>query len=119
MLHSIALSSNDPESCDLIITFIWDVLKERSDKKWRRIEKTMTLTEMILKHGSDQIIDLIRRDLWRVQQWREYRVMEGQKEVGGGIRHKAAGIADLIADSQQLEVERQKAWQLSERMTSM
>eukprot|EP00401_Gymnodinium_catenatum_P029171 CAMPEP_0117466050 /NCGR_PEP_ID=MMETSP0784-20121206/4942_1 /TAXON_ID=39447 /ORGANISM="" /LENGTH=441 /DNA_ID=CAMNT_0005259979 /DNA_START=56 /DNA_END=1378 /DNA_ORIENTATION=- len=118
-LQGIALQSKDPECCQLIAQHVWQVLGERSDKFWRRIQKTLALVEVLLKYGSDQIIDDIRRDVWRIQHWKEHRVMEQGKEVGGGIRAKASTVIELCSDQDYLAQERTKAMALSAKMGGM
>jgi epsin len=118
-LQGIALQSTDQADCQVIIGHVWNVLQEKSDKKWRCVQKCLTLVEVLLKHGSDMIIQEIRRDLWRIQHWKEHRVSEGGKEVGGGIRAKAELIVALCSDEDTLRQEREKAMALSAKMTGM
>eukprot|EP00928_Gymnodinium_smaydae_P060305 TRINITY_DN4390_c6_g1_i2.p1 TRINITY_DN4390_c6_g1~~TRINITY_DN4390_c6_g1_i2.p1 ORF type:complete len:198 (-),score=26.44 TRINITY_DN4390_c6_g1_i2:59-571(-) len=119
VLQGIAIQSANPDDCQLILQHVWTVLSDKSDKNWRAIQKTLALVETLILHGSDMIIEDIRRELWRIHNWKMHRVMEAGKEVGGGIRGKATTIVDLLGDSELLQQERSKAMALSAKMTSM
>eukprot|EP00425_Heterocapsa_triquetra_P046918 CAMPEP_0195069712 /NCGR_PEP_ID=MMETSP0448-20130528/13951_1 /TAXON_ID=66468 /ORGANISM="Heterocapsa triquestra, Strain CCMP 448" /LENGTH=267 /DNA_ID=CAMNT_0040101347 /DNA_START=1 /DNA_END=800 /DNA_ORIENTATION=+ len=119
VLQGIAAATQDQNDCEFVIQYVFDVLKEKNDKKWRRIQKSLTLIEALLKYGSDYAIDSIRRELWRIQQWREHRVMEAGKDVGSGIRFKAQSIVEMCNDSQMLQQERDKAQNLSTKMSGI
>lgn len=118
-LQAIATATNNMEDCDMVMSFIWKILQEKKDKEWRRIVKTMALLEVILKHGSERAIQDIRRDQWRIQQWKEFRFMEEGKDVGAGIRSKAAAILEMLTDEEYLQEEKEKAQKLSQKMTSV
>ncbi|CAK9096371.1 Epsin-2 (EPS-15-interacting protein 2) [Durusdinium trenchii] len=73
---------------------------------------------MILKHGSERAIQDVRRDAWRIQQWKEFRYMEEGKDVGSGIRSKSSAILEMLADEELLTEEKEKAEKLKQKMTS-
>merc|ERR1719247_355016 len=122
-LHAIAMETHDPNDCNIITTHCMGILTDvrKRDKKdeWRRIYKALVLLETLLKHGSERCIEDIRGDIWRIQQWKEYRFMEKGKDLAGGIREKAAVIAELVNDARELQREREKAHALSQKMTGM
>ncbi|CAJ1382951.1 unnamed protein product [Effrenium voratum] len=55
-LQAIAQATSNMEDCDLIMSFLWKILQEKKDKEWRRVVKTLSLIEMIVKHGSERAI---------------------------------------------------------------
>lgn len=116
-LQAIAQATQNMEDNDVIMAFLWKVLQEKKDKEWRRIVKALALIEMILKHGSERAIQDIRRDAWRIQQWKEFRYMEEGKDVGSGIRSKASSIIEMVTDEELLTEEKEKAENLKKKMS--
>lgn len=114
-LQSIASASHDPLDCSVIRSHVWGVLDDR-DKKWRRIFKALTLTEILLKYGSEQMLEYIKTDLWRIQQWTDHRITENGKDVGAGIRAKANAIVDLCSNPGTLRAVRYESQQLAAKM---
>lgn len=114
-LQNIAFATFD--NCDVVIQFLWQVLNLNGKaKNWRRVLKALTLVVALLMHGSNQAIEVIRTELWRIAKWKEHRVQEGERDVGGGIREKASCIVDLCNDPAQLQRERDKAQDLLQRV---
>jgi epsin len=107
-LHSIALATHDAVDCNVILSHCFKLLEDRK-KDWRQVFKSLTLLETLLKHGSERCIEDIRTDLWKIQQWKEYRFMEQGKDVAGGIREKATNIEQFCNDKSFLQKERDKA----------
>eukprot|EP00931_Biecheleriopsis_adriatica_P102392 TRINITY_DN77368_c0_g1_i1.p1 TRINITY_DN77368_c0_g1~~TRINITY_DN77368_c0_g1_i1.p1 ORF type:complete len:674 (-),score=155.62 TRINITY_DN77368_c0_g1_i1:97-2079(-) len=118
-LQAIASSTQEMESCDFIMNFLWKVLQEKKEKEWRRIVKALSLIEVILKHGSERAIQDVRREQWRIQQWKEFRHMEDGKDVGSAIRFKVSTILEMLSDEELLQEEKDKAAKISQKMTSM
>merc|ERR1719162_1600740 len=94
-----------------VLKEIFKVLDEK-EKQWRRVFKGMVLVETILKRGSPRIIEDIKQDKYRIQKWQEQRVMEGGKDVAGGIRQKAGYILYMLDLPAELNQERQKNFEM-------
>ncbi|CAE7677741.1 unnamed protein product [Symbiodinium sp. CCMP2592] len=112
-LQAIATATTIMEDCDMVMSFIWKILQETQEKEWRRIVKTMSLLEVILERGSERAIQDIRRDQWRIQQWKDFRFMEEAKDVGADIRSKAAAMLETLTDEEYQQKEKENAQKLS------
>merc|ERR1719237_1225566 len=55
LLHDIARTSYDYQDCQMIMTEIWAGLSERGGR-WRRVLKSLSLLEFLIKNGSDRIV---------------------------------------------------------------
>lgn len=90
--------------------------KALEDKNWKRAFKALTLVEVLFKRGSTSIIAEIKRDIWRIQKFKDHKVMEGGKDVAGGMREKATTICEFCEDTDRLNKERDKNYEMYEKM---
>lgn len=116
-LQNIAFATFEADQGSMILEFLWQILStEGKHIRWRKVLKTLTLLDALLKHGSNQTIQNIRKETWRIARWRNHYVHEGGREIGGGIRERANTIVELCNDPQELQREREKAQDLLQRV---
>eukprot|EP00408_Alexandrium_pacificum_P064135 CAMPEP_0171155002 /NCGR_PEP_ID=MMETSP0790-20130122/649_1 /TAXON_ID=2925 /ORGANISM="Alexandrium catenella, Strain OF101" /LENGTH=185 /DNA_ID=CAMNT_0011619155 /DNA_START=58 /DNA_END=611 /DNA_ORIENTATION=- len=108
LLHDIARASHDYQECQVIMNEAWSALQERG-KMWRRILKTLSLLEFLVKNGGERVIDEIRRDQSKVRCLMDFSYQEDGKDRGAAVREKAKAIVELVSDMEMLRQERDKA----------
>jgi len=108
LLHDIARASNDFQESQTIMNAIWAGLAEKG-KMWRRVIKTLTLLEFLIKNGSERIIDEMRAGQYKVRPLMDFYHQEDGKDKGAGIREKAKQIVEIVSDHDMLRQERDKA----------
>ena len=67
--------------CEQITKHIFKKLQE-SYKKWRKILKTLTLLQIIVKKGSKRIMREIKNKVFLIKQLRDFSFMEGSMDRG-------------------------------------
>ena len=66
LLYDIARASHDYDDYHEIMRHVWAGLQEKGPK-WRRVFKTLTLLEFLIKNGSERVIDEMREGQYKVR----------------------------------------------------
>lgn len=111
LLQEIAIATEDDTSRMVVLKALWSAIEEK-DKMWKRIYKGLVLAEVILKRGSVRIIEDLKQDIFKIQKLKDHRIMEGGKDVAGGIREKANYILEMLGNPTDLNQERHKNYEL-------
>ena len=80
---------------------LWRKLNSKP-KDWRKIYKTLTVFEYLIKNGAPRCVQDIKDELFKVRSFSDFSYSEGGVEKGQGIRDKARMIVDLLSDPNKL-----------------
>ncbi|TNV82238.1 hypothetical protein FGO68_gene17554 [Halteria grandinella] len=84
--------------------------------EWRRILKSLTAVEYILKNGPPRVASDVRSDMmFKLQGLMSFSYHEDNVDKGHSIRDKAILLQDLVTQPQRLEVEREQAKQYRDK----
>jgi len=108
VLHEIARATFNYDEFPQVRDAIWAGIQEKP-KNWRRIIKTLTLLEFVIKNGSDRMLEEMRSGQYKVRPLMDFTFTEEGRDKGSGIRDKAKMIIELISDQDLLRAERDKA----------
>merc|ERR1719424_598886 len=108
VLQELAEACSSYSDRQKIMIKVWEKLQGDEDK-WRRLVKTLTLLDYLLKNGPDQIAGEVQSEQLLVRRLTTCRCMEDGVEKGVAVREKAKGIMELIGDREALKAERTKA----------
>jgi epsin len=108
LLYNIADRSNNAVDSAFILQFVVETLKAK-DREWHRIFKTLSLMEVLLKHGSLNCVMGLRENSYRVRGLQDFSYNDKGIERGSGIREKARALSVMLSDQGYLDDERQKA----------
>eukprot|EP01017_Pseudomicrothorax_dubius_P016135 TRINITY_DN1834_c0_g1_i17.p1 TRINITY_DN1834_c0_g1~~TRINITY_DN1834_c0_g1_i17.p1 ORF type:complete len:646 (+),score=164.27 TRINITY_DN1834_c0_g1_i17:160-2097(+) len=115
LLYEIADHSHNYEDFNVITKYIWKKLQKK-DKKWRCTLKSLSLIEYLLKNGSSRCIQEFKDEIYLIQSFQEFQLLEGVSDRGAAIREKVKGILELLKDSSKLEQEREAEKKLREKL---
>ena len=79
--------------------------------EWRRILKTLNSIEFIIKNGSPNAIQTLKREIYKLQSLSNFSHVENGKDKGQSVREKIGLIVDLLNSDQQLMRERTEAYE--------
>ncbi|CBZ54715.1 KLLA0B04587p, related [Neospora caninum Liverpool] len=108
VLSEIARCSFNCTDYMQIMKFLWTALAE-PPKKWRRIYKTLTLLEYLLKNGSERVVEETRENQFALRVLQQFSFTEEGRDKGAGIREKAKLVCRLAFDPELLKEERELA----------
>ena len=108
LLQEISEKSFHPRERKSIMNLVWRYLNSWK-RKWRRIYKTLTLIEHLLKFGSNSCVSEIKEEEYRIRILQDFTYHEDKIERGNGIREKAKYISRMTSDPWILDDEREKA----------
>eukprot|EP01071_Lankesteria_metandrocarpae_P005786 Lankesteria_metandrocarpae@DN4129_c0_g1_i1.p1 len=110
VLAEIARASFDYYDYFTVMRMVWECLADKPSK-WRRIFKTLTLLDYLLKNGADRVIEDTRepRSLHRLKTFMDFHYSDQGVDKGAGIRKKAKEMQEMLNDSTLLKQEREKA----------
>lgn len=106
LLLEVAKASFDYNEYSIIMKAVWDGLSVKSCR-WRKIYKTLTLLEYLLKNGNEKVVDETRENLYKIKRFYDFHFTEEGRDKGNGIREKAKIITDLVTDNEYLRAEKE------------
>lgn len=118
LLGEIARATHDYNDFFVIMRHVWESLGSKP-KYWRKIYKTFSLLEYLLRHGTDRVAEDVRECMFRIRRFTAFHFSEEGHDRGGGIREKAKHILDLLTDAELLREEREKARANRDRFVGM
>jgi epsin len=68
--------------------FVYTKMQQAQPYEWRRILKGLNLIEFIVKNGSPQVCQSIKRDMHRLTQFSHFSFTEKGADQGHAIRSK-------------------------------
>jgi epsin len=107
-LREIADHSYNFNDFSTIMKHIWKRLNSQR-KKWRKIIKTLTLIDYLLKNGSPRCIAEIKDEIYQIKTLQDFSHFENGADKGAGIREKSKQIVELLNNEGKLEKEREAA----------
>mmetsp|Transcript_66085 Transcript_66085/g.184038 ORF Transcript_66085/g.184038 Transcript_66085/m.184038 type:complete len:634 (-) Transcript_66085:122-2023(-) len=108
VLFELSCAANNYHDRQKIMATIWEKLDRKPDK-WRRIIKSLTLLEYLVKNGPEQVVGEVQGEQLKVRDLLGFQAKEEGQDRGAGVREKAQQIIDLVADKDLLRSEREKA----------
>lgn len=104
------------QSAVLIVTkLMWEAIENQRPAAWRVIFKGLTLTEHLVKNGSERCVDDARNHSHLLRSLDRFNYYEGTVDRGVGVREKAKQLVDILGDDERIREERMKARQLREK----
>mmetsp|Transcript_43277 Transcript_43277/g.78788 ORF Transcript_43277/g.78788 Transcript_43277/m.78788 type:complete len:695 (-) Transcript_43277:102-2186(-) len=91
-----------------IMTEVWAALSEKPSR-FQRIQKGLALAEVLLKHGSDDLVSEIVGKQMKFRALFMFEYSQGGQDVGATIRERAKAIVNLLNDPSQLKESRAAA----------
>jgi epsin len=116
VLYDIANAAKDFHDRRKILCKIEEKLQSEPHR-WRRIYKTLTLLEFILKNGSEDILPDMLAEQQKVRRFTSFSYLEEGKERGDVIRQKANSILELAGNRELLRASREEAQAHRSKMT--
>uniref|UniRef100_A0A9J2P744 ENTH domain-containing protein n=1 Tax=Ascaris lumbricoides TaxID=6252 RepID=A0A9J2P744_ASCLU len=93
-----------------IMGMLWKRMLQENKYAWRRVYKSLTLLNYLLKNGSERVVGSARDHLFEMRALENYRYTDERgKDQGLNVRHRAKLLIELIQDEEQLRVARKKA----------
>jgi epsin len=94
---------------------MWEAIENQRPAAWRVIFKGLTLTEHLVKNGSERCVDDARNHSHLLRSLDKFNYYEGTVDRGVGVREKAKQLVDILGDDERIREERIKARQLREK----
>ncbi|KAL0211044.1 hypothetical protein P9112_009342 [Eukaryota sp. TZLM1-RC] len=99
-----------------IFRVIWDRLSSPS-KHYMHIQKSLTLLEYLILHGSDSVVEQCRTQIYRVRTLKDFsHVNEEGRDIGKVVRKRSKHIVELLTDEDLLVKEQSDAQLLRSRI---
>nr|AZA15239.1 clathrin interactor 1 [Anisakis pegreffii] len=93
-----------------IMGMLWKRMLHENKYAWRRVYKSLTLLNYLLKNGSERVVGSARDHIFEMRSLENYKyVDERGKDQGLNVRHRAKLLIELIQDDEQLRMARKKA----------
>ncbi|CDW78484.1 UNKNOWN [Stylonychia lemnae] len=105
---------NNSDDCKVILDYLKYKL-EVPAYEWRRIMKSLSAMEYLLKNGPFRVQQDLRNEMFKVTTLQNFTYYEDNIDKGSSIREKAILLADLLTSPQKLEEEREQARQYREK----
>ncbi|CAN8074851.1 unnamed protein product [Agarophyton chilense] len=105
-LHQIAGGTYNPQDYALIMSIIWQRL---GSSRWRCVYKGLEVLKYVVMHGSSRCLTEARGAITHLEALRAYRKVADGRDVGEGVRNRAALLCDMLSDDELLESERDKS----------
>lgn len=113
-LTKIAEASFNYDDGEAIMRHVWRTISS-DPKEWRRIYKTLTLLEHLLKFGSSRCVQQAKDELFQLRLLTSFSYSDRGEERGTGIRDKSRLLVELLSDFRKLDEEREKARSAKEK----
>jgi epsin len=94
---------------------MWEAIENQRPAAWRVIFKGLTLTEHLVKNGSERCVDDARNHSHLLRSLDRFNYHEGTVDRGLGVREKAKQLVDILGDDDRIREERMRARQLREK----
>ncbi|MFH4979137.1 hypothetical protein AB6A40_005846 [Gnathostoma spinigerum] len=91
-----------------VMAMLWKRMFQDNREAWRRVYKSLTLLNYLLKHGAERVIPNAREHLFELRNLESYKYIERGKDQGINVRHRAKLLCELIQDDDLLREERRK-----------
>lgn len=114
-LHQIARGTYNPQDYVLIMSIIWQRL---GSSRWRCVYKGLEVLKYVIMHGSSRCLTEARGAVGHLEVLREYRKIAEGRDVGEGIRSRAALVCDMLNDDELLEAEKEKSREIRAKIES-
>jgi epsin len=98
---------------------VWSVVNTPDARTWRQIYKGLQLLDVLVRHGSERVIDDVRQQLFRIKALLHFEHAESARDQGAGIRDAAKKLISLLDDTALLRDERRKARALAKKVVGM
>mmetsp|Transcript_68304 Transcript_68304/g.163889 ORF Transcript_68304/g.163889 Transcript_68304/m.163889 type:complete len:564 (+) Transcript_68304:164-1855(+) len=108
ILYDIAVAAQDYSERQKIMKKIREFLEEKPNK-WRRILKTLTLLDFLLKNGNERTVDDCLGEQYTVRRLERFSYSEEGKDRGAAVREKAKAVAELLGNKDMLKQAREDA----------
>ena len=86
-------------------------LSQAKPHEWRRLVKTLTALEFIVKNGSPHALQVLKGEVYKIRSCASFSYVENGKDQGATVRSRAELVADLLQDDASLQRERMEAFQ--------
>jgi ENTH domain len=83
------------QNVDKILAHFYLKLQSKAHE-WRRILKTLNSIEFIIKNGSPNAIQALKREIYKLQSLSNFSHVESGKDKGQSVREKIGLIVDLL-----------------------
>lgn len=107
-LRRLATFTNQGETAQ-IMKIICQRLNDKG-KNWRRLEKSLSLLNYLLRFGNIEVVSWYHNNNLLIQSLQQYyQNDESGKDIAYGIRDRASDIVGLVSDKHRLNIERDEA----------
>jgi epsin len=114
LMNGLADDTYDYEKFSTITKLMWQAMDSRP-AAWRVVFKSVGLLEHLVKNGSERCVDDARNHSHKLRSLNNFNYFEGTVDRGSGVREKSKQIVEMLADSDRIREEREKAKTLRER----
>jgi epsin len=107
-LHSVAELTFQPMDYPKVMEAVWGSLRAPR-QEWRRIQRSLLLSDILMKFGSSRCVQELRDYLDRFRPLQEFRYTDEDIERGAIIREKSRYLVEILSDFTKIEQEREIA----------
>ena len=83
------------QNVERVSKFLYTKLESQAPQ-WRRILKSLTAIEFVIKNGSPPAVIQFKRDLYKISTLCNFSYMEGSIDRGAAIRERVNLIVDML-----------------------
>ncbi|XP_054463033.1 epsin-3 isoform X2 [Anoplopoma fimbria] len=99
-----------------VMGMIWKRLNDHG-KNWRHVYKALTLTDYLIKTGSERVAQECRENIYTIKTLRDFQYIDRDgRDQGVNVREKAKQLVTLLQDEEKLKKERSQALKTKTRM---
>lgn len=104
-----------PSTVLIVTKLMWESIENQRPAAWRVVFKGLTLTEHLVKNGSERCVDDARNHTHLLRSLDRFNYYEGTVDRGIGVREKSKQLLEILGDDERIREERMKARQLREK----
>eukprot|EP00771_Trimastix_marina_P000682 gnl/Trimastix_PCT/1704.p1 GENE.gnl/Trimastix_PCT/1704~~gnl/Trimastix_PCT/1704.p1 ORF type:complete len:524 (+),score=72.11 gnl/Trimastix_PCT/1704:101-1672(+) len=112
LMLAISDATHRYEDYNMIMAVIYQRLEQSAleGKNFRKVYKALLLLEYVIRNGSGQVIDDVRRRLYVLKRLMNFHhIDERHNDQGANIREKAKDMVAFVQDDSRVQEEREKA----------
>jgi epsin len=98
---------------------VWSVIGSPDARTWRQTYKGLQLLDILVRNGSERVIDDVRSHMFRIKALQNFEHSENNRDQGAGIREEAKKLVALLGDTAALRDERRKARDMAGKVIGM
>ncbi|KAI5075504.1 hypothetical protein GOP47_0009580 [Adiantum capillus-veneris] len=109
VMADIAQATRNYNDYQMIMAIIWKRIND-TGRNWRHVYKALTLSEFLVAHGSERVIDELREHAYQLSTLADFQYIDSNgRDQGLNVRKKSVSLVALVNDKEKIREARQKA----------